>query len=206
VDVVHAIIDIYNLVEEEKHMLSNNETIKISKTLSYVLRHNPASVGLELDENGWASVSELLSQLRVNGQAIDLHVLKHIVDTNTKKRFKFNEDRSKIRASQGHSIQVDLAYNEARPPTYLFHGTTEKFLAAIEKDGLHKMKRHHVHLSADVETALNVGQRHGKPIVLKIKAEVMFEEGYRFFRSENGVWLTEAVPFKFIEGPWTTRS
>jgi putative RNA 2'-phosphotransferase len=180
-------------------MRAKDETTKISKALSYVLRHNPASAGIKLDENGWASVDELFSTFRVAGRAINREVLKHVVDTNNKKRFSFNDDFTKIRASQGHSIEVDLNYAESAPPAILYHGTTEKFLSAILKTGLQKMNRHHVHLSNSVETAVNIGQRRGKPVVLAIKSGEMFEEGHSFYKSDNGVWLTEAVPVKFIE-------
>jgi putative RNA 2'-phosphotransferase len=179
-------------------MLAKDETTKISKALSYVLRHNPASAGIKLDENGWASVDELLSKLMVGGNAISPEVLKHVVDTNNKKRFSFNDDFTKIRASQGHSIEVDLNYAESAPPAILYHGTTEKFLPAILKTGLQKISRHHVHLSNDIETAINVGQRRGKPVVLAIKSGEMFEEGHSFYKSDNGVWLTESVQVEFI--------
>jgi putative RNA 2'-phosphotransferase len=180
-------------------MLAKDETTKISKALSYVLRHNPASAGIKLDENGWALVDELLAKFRVGAKAINPEVLKYVVDTNNKKRFSFNDDFTKIRASQGHSIEVDLNYAESEPPAILYHGTTEKFLPSISKTGLQKMNRHHVHLSNHVETAMTVGQRHGKPVVLTIKAGEMFKEGYLFYKSANEVWLTESVPIKFIE-------
>lgn len=180
-------------------MLSKDQTTKVSKTLSYALRHNPASAGIELDENGWALVNELLSKLRIDGRAMNFDSLKYVVDTNNKKRFSFNEDFTKIRASQGHSIKIELNYRETKPPCILYHGTTGKSLPAILKTGLQKMNRHHVHLSADVDTALNVGKRHGKPVVLKIDADEMYNAGYSFYMSDNKVWLTDAVPVKFIE-------
>ena len=180
-------------------MLSKDQVTKISKRLSYVLRHNPASIGVKLDENGWAPVNELLANLKIDGLAVDFGVLKYVVETNNKNRFRFNEDLTKIRASQGHSVKVDLSYIETIPPDVLFHGTAEKFLQAILKTGLRKMNRHHVHLSADVETALQVGKRHGKPVVLTIDAAEMYEAAYRFYLSDNLVWLTDAVPARFIK-------
>jgi putative RNA 2'-phosphotransferase len=179
-------------------MLLKDKSTKISKTLSYVLRHNPASAGIELDDNGWALVSELLLKLRVDGKTINFETLKYVVDTNNKKRFSFNEDFTSIRASQGHSIKIDLNYCETKPPAILYHGTAEKFLSSILKTGLQRMNRHHVHLSLDAETAFNVGQRHGKPVILKIDAAEMYKAGHVFYVSENNVWLTENVPEKYI--------
>ncbi len=180
-------------------MLSRDQATRISKTLSYVLRHNPASIGIHLDENGWAFADDLLSKVKVSGRAINFAILKYVVDTNNKKRFSFNEDFTKIRASQGHSIKIELSYPETNPPPVLYHGTAEKSLAGILEAGLQKMNRHHVHLSADVETALNVGKRHGKPVVLRIEANDMRNAGFPFYVSDNGVWLTNAVPVRFIE-------
>lgn len=180
-------------------MLSKEETTKVSKTLSYVLRHNPSSIDLQLDENGWAPVNELLLKLKLNGRVIDFDMLKWVVDTNNKKRFNFNNDYSMIRASQGHSIEIDLNYAVAEPPAILYHGTTGKSLPAILLQGLRKMNRHHVHLSSNEQTALNVGKRHGKPVVLTIKAGEIHAVGYAFFESDNNVWLTETVPPSYID-------
>lgn len=124
--------------------------------------------------------------------------MQHIVDTNNKKRFAFNDDLSKIRASQGHSVDVELGYTEEQPPAILYHGTVEKFLSSILKDGLQKMQRHHVHLSADKTTATKVAERRGKPIILEIKSGEMFSAGYKFYLSDNGVWLIDQVPVNFI--------
>jgi putative RNA 2'-phosphotransferase len=180
-------------------MLSKEQTTKISRALSYVLRHNPSSINLQVDKNGWASVKDLLSKLKVNGTTISYDVLKYIVETNNKKRFRLNEDFSMIRASQGHSIEIDLNYMEKVPPAILYYGTAEKDLTAILQTGLQKMNRHHVHLSSDIETAMTVGRRHGKPIVLLIAAQEMHQQGFIFFESDNNVWLTEVVPARFIK-------
>lgn len=179
-------------------MLTEKETTRISKFLSLVLRHQPAEIGLALDENGWAAVDELLERLEIKGMRLDRTSLEHIVATNNKKRFAFNDDGTKIRASQGHSIEVELGYTPQTPPVILYHGTTEKNLEAILKEGLHRRGRQHVHLSADTETATKVGQRHGKPVVLQVMAGEMHKTGHKFFLSENGVWLTTEVPTNYL--------
>jgi putative RNA 2'-phosphotransferase len=179
-------------------MLSEHENTRISKFLSLVLRHKPQSIGIVLDEQGWADVDSLLQKAQKKGVKLNLDILKYVVDTNAKKRFAFNEDNSKIRASQGHSVQVDLKYETQTPPTVLFHGTGIQSVKSILTHGLSKMKRHHVHLSSDQETAVKVGQRHGKPAVLSIAALEMANQGYAFFVSDNHVWLTDHVPAKYI--------
>lgn len=170
------------------------ELISKSKFLSLVLRHKPEEIGLTLDENGWASVPEFLQKAKM-----DLHTLEEIVDTNEKKRFAFNEDKTKIRASQGHSIDIDLGLNPEVPPDVLYHGTSTRFLNSIMATGLEKKDRQFVHLSLNYETAYKVGSRHGKPIVLVIDSKKMDESGYIFFLSENGVWMTDSVPSEFIK-------
>jgi len=173
---------------------------KNSKFLSYVLRHKPESIGIALDENGWVEVSVLLEASNAAGKNISMELLKEIVESNDKKRFAFNEAEDRIRASQGHSIKnIDLALDEIRPPEILYHGTVEKFLEAIEKTGLQKMNRQHVHLSATKETATRVGSRRGKPIVLEVRALNMHKAGHKFYRSANGVWLTNTVPWEYID-------
>jgi len=179
-------------------MISEKQNIHLSKLLSYTLRHKPEEYGIELDENGWASIDELIKKLSAHNEDINFEILQHIVDTNNKKRFAFNEDFTKIRASQGHSVDVELGYSEKQPPAILYHGTVEKFLSSILTAGLQKMQRHHVHLSADRTTAIKVGERRGKPIILEIKAREMFTAGYKFYISDNGVWLTDHVPVNFI--------
>lgn len=173
---------------------------KHSKFLSYVLRHKPESIGIALDENGWVEVTVLLEASKAAGQNISIDLLKEIVESNDKKRFAFNDTEDRIRASQGHSVKnIDLALEELEPPEILYHGTVEKFLGAIEQSGLQKMNRQHVHLSATKETATSVGGRRGKPIILEVSALNMCKAGHKFYRSENGVWLTDSVPWEYIE-------
>jgi putative RNA 2'-phosphotransferase len=175
--------------------MTEQQRTKISKRLSYILRHAPESVGLKLDENGWASVHDLMSKF---GMPLSIEDLNEVVETNEKKRFAFNDDLTKIRASQGHSIEIDLAYQPTTPPEFLFHGTATRFIESIKKDGLLKGSRHHVHLSLDETTARKVGARHGSPVILTLKSKEMYEAGYVFYVSENDVWLTEHVPTRFI--------
>lgn len=171
----------------------------ISKFLSYVLRHHPDKLGITLDENGWISVAVLLEKINVEPYALSMEELEEVVATNSKKRFAFNEDKTMIRANQGHSVDIDLALQPKEPPKYLYHGTVEKFLTSIQEKGLIKGARQHVHLSADKETAINVGSRRGKPIILTIRSGEMHAQDHPFYQSENGVWLTEEVPMEFIE-------
>lgn len=172
-----------------------------SKFLSLILRHKPETIGIQLDENGWANVDELIEKINAQGIELDFESLENIVLTNDKKRFSFNDDLTMIRANQGHSIEVDLALEPALPPEKLYHGTVEKFLDGIRENGLQKMSRQHVHLSRDISTAQKVGSRRGKPVILTILANEMKEEGFTFFLSENGVWLCDHVPSKFILFP-----
>jgi putative RNA 2'-phosphotransferase len=175
--------------------MTEQQRTKISKRLSYILRHAPDSVGLQLDENGWANVHDLMIKF---GNPLSMGDLKEVVETNEKKRFAFNDDLTKIRASQGHSIEIDLAYQPTTPPEFLFHGTATRFLESIKNEGLLKGSRHHVHLSLDEATARKVGARHGSPVILTVKSREMFEAGFAFFVSENDVWLTDNVPSRFL--------
>lgn len=172
---------------------------KESKFLSYVLRHHPDRLGLKLDQAGWVPVTDLLRALREHKQPMKRSLLEKVVRTNSKKRFEFSEDGTRIRASQGHSIDVDLGYEAKEPPEFLYHGTAERFVPDIRKEGLQKRSRHHVHLSSDKETAIKVGQRHGKPVVLTVLSGLM--EDFEFYQSTNGVWLVDSVPTDFIEFP-----
>lgn len=169
-----------------------------SKFLSYVLRHQPEAVGIALDANGWVDVDELLAACASHGRALSRDELAEVVTTNSKQRFALSDDGARIRASQGHSTSVDLAYEPVTPPDVLYHGTAAANLPAIERDGLQRMSRHHVHLSLDVETAKAVGGRHGKPVVLEVDARAMHSAGHAFFVTPNNVWLTETVPTEFI--------
>ncbi|NER14264.1 RNA 2'-phosphotransferase [Leptobacterium flavescens] len=172
---------------------------KISKFLSLVLRHRPDKIDLQLDKEGWAVTQELLEKAKKHFPQLDTALLTEIVESNDKQRFSFNSDGSRIRASQGHSLTVDLGYSPKLPPEFLYHGTVEKFLDPIKQNGLLKMSRHHVHLSRDTDTAIKVGSRRGKAIILRIRAAEMHKDGMQFYESENGVWLTDQVPASYIE-------
>ena len=169
-----------------------------SKFLSFVLRHEPGAVGLELSKEGWVRVDDLLSALREHGRPLTREELEAIVATNDKQRFAFSTDGARVRANQGHSVDVELGYESTMPPAVLYHGTVERFLASIRRDGLQKGERRHVHLSATPETAVAVGRRRGRPIVLEVAATEMVSRGFVFYRSENGVWLTDHVPPEFL--------
>ena len=170
----------------------------ISKFMSLVLRHKPEEIGLQVNENGWALVQELIDKINANGITVDIEIIKEVVEKNDKKRFVFNEDKTMIRASQGHSIEVELNLTKTNPPDVLYHGTASRFLEGILKDGLKRQSRQHVHLSATIETAMAVGSRHGKPTVLTISAKEMHEAGFNFYLSENQVWLIDIVPVQYI--------
>lgn len=172
--------------------------IKTSKFLSRVLRHAPEIIGLQLDEQGWADVDELIGKTHASGRKLDLEMLQEIVATNDKQRYSFSEDGTKIRANQGHSLNIDLGLSAIEPPAVLYHGTTTRFLDSILAHGLRSGSRNHVHLSPDHATAVAVGSRHGTPVVLQIDAAGMHREGHAFYLSKNNVWLTERVPPEFI--------
>jgi len=165
---------------------------KISRQLSYILRHNPGK--LKMDRAGWIGVKDLLAELDLS-----LAELEIIVKTNDKSRFVLSPDKTKIKAAQGHSIDVKLELQEETPPEILYHGTADKWIDSILKAGLIRGSRHHVHLTSKPETALEVGKRWGKPVLLKIAAGLMTKEGYKFYVSENGVWLTDHVPAEYIK-------
>ncbi|SNR60662.1 RNA 2'-phosphotransferase [Blastococcus mobilis] len=168
--------------------------VRISKRLSFVLRHRPDSAGLTLDDAGWVDVDELLTALGAHGLRLTRAELEAVVAGNDKQRFAFDETGTRIRASQGHSVAVDLGYEPATPPAELFHGTVDRFLASILAEGLRPGRRHAVHLSPDVAIARTVGGRRGRAVVLRVDAARLAADGTRFTRSANGVWLVDAVP------------
>jgi putative RNA 2'-phosphotransferase len=173
---------------------------ELSRYLSYILRHEPQVIGLRLDTEGWADIDSLVACAGKHGRAIDQTMIQVVVETNKKKRFALSDDCQRIRAVQGHSTStVQRTYPELIPPEALYHGTATRFLASICEHGLRPGSRHFVHLSLDVSTAGSVGKRHGKPIVLQIRTQRMYQEGFKFFLSENDVWLTDAVPPEFID-------
>lgn len=178
--------------------MNEEQKKKTSKFLSYVLRHHPELINLNLDENGWANVDELITKSTNDSQGFTFEELEEIVQTNEKKRFAFNEDKTRIRASQGHSIEINLALISQQPPEFLYHGTAQSNIESILEKGIEKRSRQHVHLSQDKETATSVGMRHGKPIILTIKTKVMFDDGIEFYLSDNNVWLTDFVDAKYI--------
>lgn len=179
--------------------MNEKQRTKTSELLSLVLRHQPEFIGIQLDESGWTDVALLLSALARKGTPLSREALQEIVETNEKKRFAFSEDGLQIRANQGHSVEVSLGYVAQIPPAKLYHGTATRFLDSIRAQGLDKRQRHHVHLSADEDTAHKVGGRHGKPAILVVNSKAMHEAGHEFFISENGVWLTDHVPTTFID-------
>lgn len=169
-----------------------------SKFISLILRHKPEFIGISLDEHGWASVDELIAGVNKT-RSLDMEILERIVAEDEKQRYSFNEDKTLIRANQGHSIPVDVELEDVCPPEVLYHGTGEKYTSSIDKQGLIPKSRLYVHLSDDEETARKVGQRHGKSVVYKVRSGEMHRDGILFYRSVNGVWLTKAVPVKYLE-------
>lgn len=166
--------------------------------MSYVLRHKPETIGLTLDPEGWASVEELVRLSQSSGTPLSRELIVDVVRTNDKQRFKLSDDGLRIRASQGHSVSIDLALDSKKPPRMLYHGTASRFVESIRQQGLIRGSRQHVHLSLDYQTAHKVGQRHGQPTVFVVRAEEMFDAGHIFYLSDNGVWLTDHVPSQFL--------
>lgn len=171
---------------------------KLSKFLSMVLRHHPETIQLKLDNKGWADVDELIQAMRRNGKRINPVILDQIVKTDQKQRYSYSPDKKKIRANQGHSIAVDVELKAAEPPEFLYHGTAQRFIDSIKRQGLKSMGRNYVHLSFDKNTAETVGRRHGNPVILTVAAGRMSRAGYVFYLSENQVWLTEHVPPEYL--------
>ncbi|MEU3445789.1 RNA 2'-phosphotransferase [Streptomyces thermolilacinus] len=176
--------------------MDERRTVKVSKYLSRHLRHQPERIGLVLDPHGWVAVEDLLRAMARHGMPLTRAELEHVVAVNDKRRFALDGDR--IRASQGHTVEVDLGLPPATPPAYLYHGTVAAALDAIRAEGLRPMSRHHVHLSPDRETATRVGARRGRPVVLTVDAGAMHRDGHVFHVSANGVWLTDAVPARYL--------
>lgn len=168
--------------------------IKTSKFISLILRHRPEVIGIQLDRHGWAKVGELLS-----GVGISMEELEYIVSADEKQRYSFDETHTLIRANQGHSIEVDLELEPTEPPEYLYHGTVPRVLGAIQREGLQRQSRQYVHLSKDVETAVKVGRRRGKPVIIQVSAGRMYRDGFAFYLSQNGVWLTREVPAEYLK-------
>lgn len=179
--------------------MTEKEIRRASKFLSLILRHQPSKVGLTLDDQGWAEVDELLQKVNAaNNWSLTKNQLDMVVANNNKKRFAYSENGRRLRASQGHSIDIDLGLEPKEPPAVLYHGTATRFLESILDQGLVSKSRQHVHLSWDVETATNVGKRHGKVVILLIDAAKMQRNGYHFYLSQNNVWLTDHVPVEYI--------
>lgn len=179
----------------------NRKLETTSKFLSFVLRHKPEAIGLVLDSEGWAEIDQLIRLANGHGTKVTRELLLETVATNDKNRFALSADGSRIRANQGHSIQVDLNLQLLTPPHTLFHGTATRFEASIRAQGLVAISRQYVHLSADRETALQVGKRYGEPLLLEVEALAMSRRGHEFFMSENGIWLTRAVPVIYLRFP-----
>lgn len=178
--------------------MNDKQRVRVSKFLSKHLRHDPGGIGLTLDPSGWVDVDALLAGCRNAGMPISRDQLAEVVATSDKRRFAFDESGTCIRANQGHSVDVDLQLEPTEPPAVLFHGTPEGAVSAILRDGLRKMRRHHVHLSPDIATATRVGARRGRPVVLTVDAASMARSGKLFYVTANGVWLTDEVPPEFL--------
>ncbi len=177
--------------------MDESRLVRLSRFLSKHLRHQPQALGLTLAPGGWVAVDDLLVACARHGQPLSRDVLDEVV-ANNKQRFSFDETRTRIRANQGHSVAVDLQLAPIIPPETLYHGTGEGAVASIQREGLKRMRRHHVHLSPDTATAVKVGRRHGRPVVFTVAAGAMSHDGYTFYRSDNGVWLTDSVPSRYL--------
>ncbi len=178
----------------------DKQTTGTSRFISLILRHKPETIGITLDEHGWADVQDLIDGInRSSGHTLDMELLEEIVRTDEKQRYSFNEDHTLIRANQGHSVSVDVELEEKIPPDTLWHGTGEKYVSSIDVQGLIPKSRLYVHLSSDIDTARNVGSRHGKPVIYAINCRAMVRDGYRFFLSANHVWLTKEVPAQYMK-------
>ena len=184
-----------NFPKEKRMKMSLTST---SKFVSLILRHKPETIGIQLDEHGWANVDELIAGISKTCE-FNREILEEIVRTDNKQRFTFNEDKTKIRANQGHSIPVDVELPAAIPPETLWHGTGEKYVNSILQLGLIPKSRLYVHLSKDIDTAVKVGKRHGKEVIFQVATGQMYRDGYKFYLSVNGVWLTKEVPVNYLQ-------
>jgi putative RNA 2'-phosphotransferase len=178
--------------------VDDKRLVKTSRYLSKHLRHDPARLGLTLEPGGWVRVEDLLRACAERSFALTVEELREVVERNDKRRFSFDETGTRIRANQGHSVEVDLELEPVAPPEVLFHGTARTNLDSILREGLQRRARHHVHLSPDTETAVRVGRRHGRPVVLEVAAGEMHAAGHEFLLSANGVWLTDEVPPRYL--------
>jgi putative RNA 2'-phosphotransferase len=200
----HSIVHRTSYIKHRISLMEPEKVVKISRKLSKILRHQPDMIGLNLDKNGWADVAELMQKfgdIRLDDTTtapLSIEILKEVVATNDKQRFAFNDDLTKIRANQGHSVEIDLALKAVEPPPILFHGTATKNIQSIKNQGLIKGSRQYVHLSIDETTAKKVGSRHGVPVVIKVKTGAMHAAQYMFYQSDNGVWLTDHVPPQYL--------
>lgn len=170
----------------------------VGRYIALILRHKPEAIKIELDSHGWANVEELIRGVSKT-HPLTMEMLEKIVEVDDKQRFSFNKDKTLIRANQGHSISVDVELQETVPPKVLYHGTGEKYVASIDQSGLLPKSRLYVHLSETVETATKVGTRHGKPVIYMVDTERMIADGFKFYLSVNGVWLTKSVPLEYLE-------
>ena len=190
---------VISMIEEErKRYLMFDDSVRVSKFLALILRHKPEVIGIQLDPEGWADLDDLV--LKSKGQ-LTRESITEAVASNNKKRFVVSEDRKRIRACQGHSVDVDLKFQPVEPPKYLYHGSNMNVAGAIQREGIKKMSRQYVHLSEDADTARKVGARKGSPVIFKVYAGNMHYSGFEFYKSENGVWLTDFVPLTFMRGP-----
>lgn len=186
------------MMEKQRMIKMTKDEKETSKYISLILRHKPETIGISLDEHGWADVQELIKGVSKT-HPLNMESLVRIVEEDEKQRYSFNNDNTLIRANQGHSIPVDVELEEVVPPEILYHGTGEKYVSSIDKQGLIPKSRLYVHISGDEDTAISVGRRHGKPVVYRIRSGEMHRDGFIFFRSVNGVWLTKEVPAKYLE-------
>lgn len=179
--------------------MTSEEDIRVSKFISLILRHKPEEIGLKLDEYGYINVLDLINGINKKGYKLTVVDFERIVKEDDKQRYSFNEDKTRIKANQGHSIKVNLKLKPMKPPEILYHGTATMFSDSIRKEGIKKQNRQYVHLSTDVETAANVGKRHGELFIFSISSKQMYEDGYKFYLSDNNVWLTDYVPAKYLK-------